>query len=260
MPHLALVFLDLPHQLLQTLRHAVDTVRQLRHFVMGIRSRPGGKISLRDLPRHLRQFLNGLDNARHDHHSQHDHHHHQQCQQHPAEECESMHPIVKLLRQMLNALGLIINIRLNIVLHQLSHDINIVVEHLDIHIITVLSLQIRPDVIHPVLQRVNIAHQDLQPGPALTVRRDPHQLSELAAQILDHPVRILQPFFLPHRLKSDRSYHQLIEALVHLFLEIQVIVVGHRHVVHDRLVSIAVAVQRIDKIDYHDQKRNRHCR
>ena len=174
MPHLALVLLDLTHKLLQTLRHAVDTVRQHCHLIIGIRPRPRREISLRNLPSHLRKFLNRLDDTCHDHHRQNHHHHHEKHKQNAAEYREGMYPVIELLCQVFDASRLIIDIRLNVILNQLSHDINIVVKHLDIHIITFLRLQIRLDIVYPIFQCINIAHQDLQPGPALSVCRDLH--------------------------------------------------------------------------------------
>ena len=68
---------------------------------------------------------------------------------------------VQLVRQILHAFRLIIDIRLNIILNQLCQDINIIVKHLDIDIIPHIRLQIRPNVIHAILQCVNIAQKNL---------------------------------------------------------------------------------------------------
>ena len=163
-----------------------------------------------------------------------------------------MHPPVKLFCQVLNASCLIINIRLYIILHQLRHDINIIIKHLDIHIITVLCFQIRSDIIHPVFQGIYVAHQYLQPQPAFPVCCNPYQLIEFTAQVFDQVIGVLQPVLITDRLESDGADHQLIQALIHFLFKIQIIIVRHRHVAHDRIISIAVAVHSIDQINHHD--------
>ena len=76
---------------------------------------------------------------------------------------------IQLLRQVFHALSLIIDIRLDVILNQFRHDINIVIQHLNVHIITFTILKIGLDIVYPGIQRVNVAHQNLQPGAALTV-------------------------------------------------------------------------------------------
>ena len=67
-------------------------------------------------------------------------------------------------------------------------------------------------------------------------------------------VRIHQASVISHSVKGDGAHHQLVQAFVHIFLKIQVIIVCHRHVSHNRVVGAAVAAQGVDQVQHQHKK------
>ena len=159
--HLSLILFDLRHKSFQTLCHQIHTVRQNSHLILRLHLRSCREISFRHLLRHSGKNSDRPYDVRHNHHNQNCHHKNQQGEKYAAEYSKAVHLHVQLVRQILHAFRLIIDIRLNIILNQLCQDINIIVKHLDIDIIPHIRLQIRPNVIHAILQCVNIAQKNL---------------------------------------------------------------------------------------------------
>ena len=67
-------------------------------------------------------------------------------------------------------------------------------------------------------------------------------------------VRIYQTPVASHRVESDEPYHQFVKTLVHLLFKIHIVVIGHRHVSHNRVIGAAVVVQGIEQVKHHYQK------
>ena len=83
------------------------------------------------------------------------------------------------------------------------------------------------DVIHALLQRVNIAQQALKPYLALLLPFAALQAGKCLPQFPDQLIWILQTFILPDTVKIGIPHYDLIQTLIHLFLEIQIVVIGH---------------------------------
>ena len=141
-------------------------------------------------------------------------------------------------------------------MNQLRQNIDIVIEHFYIFFVLAAPLDILPDIINPVFQRVDIPKQALQPAPAFPVRRDFHQFVEFTAKLIEQRIRILQGRVLIDHVKCDITYCQLVDTFIHLFLEVQIVIIRYRHVAHDRIIGITVIQERKNQIHRYRQQRN----
>ena len=96
----------------------------------------------------------------------------------------------------------------------------------------------------------------MKPHPALLIGSNIHQIGELLPQLLDQIIRIFQAFRITGILKGHIANGTLINTLIKFFLEIQIVIIGHRHIIDNAVIRTAVIHQRKDQVNDNSKQGN----
>ena len=165
--HFPLVFLHLIDQRLHASCHFVKAHCKLSHLILGIRLGSGIKITLSDFLRSLVQLTDRLYNTGNDHHRADCNHNDQHADQHTAHHHKPPDLILQGICDLVHITCLIIDIILDIILDQFRQNVNIIVQLLNILIVSAPGRNTVHNIVHPFFQGINIAKKTLQPQLAL---------------------------------------------------------------------------------------------
>ena len=165
--HFPLVFLYLIDQRLHASCHFVKAHCKLSHLIIGIRLGSGIEITLGNLLRSLVQLTDGLYNTGNDHHRTDCNHNDQHADQHTAHHHKPPDLILQGICDLVHITCLIIDIILDIILDQFRQNVNIIVQLLNILIVSAPGRNTVHNIVHPFFQGINIAKKTLQPQLAL---------------------------------------------------------------------------------------------
>ena len=161
--HLSLIILDLGNHDLQMAGHIIDRARHAPDLIPGIHAGPGAEIAVRNALRDPCQLTERPRDVLQYHISNNDDCGDQKDQKKAGQCAERQDAGAQICAQVLNALRLIVNVILDVIVDQFRKNVDIIIEHIYILIISAAFDQIAADIVHAVLQRIDVPQKVLQP-------------------------------------------------------------------------------------------------